>query len=60
MTATEENTQNPYYPQILPTHHRGISKPFNGLKDATTNGSHGEGTTTVIHYSPGAKEKNTH
>lgn len=44
--------------EIILTHHWRISESFDGLKDASTDGSHCESTTTIIHYSPGAKNIN--
>ena len=37
-------------------YHWGISKPFDGLEDPTTDGPHCEGPPTIVHYPPGTEQ----
>lgn len=39
------------------TYHWGIPEALDGLENATSNRSHGEGTSTVIHNPPGTAKK---
>lgn len=45
---------------ITETHHGCISEAFDSLKNPTTDGSHCEGTSAVVYYSPWTKHTHTH
>jgi hypothetical protein len=40
-----------------PTHNRGIAEALDSLEDSTTNDTHGESSTAIIHNSPWAASR---